>query len=269
LGRIRTIKPDFWKDEDINTLAEATQLLAIALLNYADDEGYFNANEMLIKAECCPLREPSVKIHVSLTELSRMGYVRLGEFEQKRYGHIVNFEKHQRVSHKKDSDIKNLEIVWEDSVKTCGRRAEDVRNEEGSVSEDVPLNRIELKGIEENINTNPTSKEVPSKKESPVTKLSSPPKEKNGVSTNKKIISDIKNNFKSYDQKIKIVLDYCNSLEPEEKQKFYSGALSKKSFGTPTPPKGSEAMHRLLINWYDQTVENKSPQNQNARQAEM
>lgn len=124
MGRIRTIKPDFWKDEDINTLPEPTQLLAIALLNYADDEGYFNANEMLIKAECCPLREPSVKIHVSLTELSRMGYIRLGELEQKEYGHIANFDKHQRVSHKKDSEIKGLDIKWEDSVKTCGRRAE-------------------------------------------------------------------------------------------------------------------------------------------------
>lgn len=98
MGRIRTVKPDFWIDEDINSLPEATQLLAIALLNYADDEGYFNANAMLVKAACCPLREPSVKIEDSLTKLSRMGYIKLGVFQQKKYGHIINFEKHQRVT---------------------------------------------------------------------------------------------------------------------------------------------------------------------------
>ncbi len=254
MGRIRTIKPDFWKDEDINTLPEPTQLLAIALLNYADDEGYFNANERLIKAECCPLREPSVKIHVSLTELSRMGYIRLGELEQKEYGHIANFDKHQRVSHKKDSEIKGLDITWEDSVKTCGRRAEDVRKEEGSVSEDVALNRIELNRIELNVNTNPSfiSKAVPSKKDGPMTEMSSH-QNKNRVS---KDLKNISQNFKSYDEKIKIVMSYYKSLSPGEKQKFYNSALHQRSFGTPTPERGSVDEGVLLIKWYDKSVGN-------------
>ena len=119
MPRIRTIKPIFWGHEDMSEMPEATQLLAIGLLNYADDEGYFNANPKLIKATCCPLREPSVSIHDSLTHLSKIAYLRLGTGEDgKRYGHIVNFGEHQRVNRPNPSKIKNLNIVWEDSVNT-------------------------------------------------------------------------------------------------------------------------------------------------------
>lgn len=255
MPRIRTIKPDFWKDEDINALPEATQLLAIALLNYADDEGYFNANEMLIKSECCPLREPSVSISSSLNELSNMNYINLGECNGKRYGKIVNFEKHQRVSHKKDSEIKDLEIAWEDSVKTCGRRAEDVRNDTGSLSEDVALKGRERKGIEEN--TNPISKAVPSKKEEPHDKIVIPPvqdKNKNGVSKDFKNISQ---NFKSYDQKIKIVASYLKSLTVEERYKFRRSAINLRPDHVPAPEPGSMDEGILLIELYDKRIERK------------
>jgi hypothetical protein len=116
MSRIRTIKPDFWRHEELSELSEATHMLAAALLNYADDDGYFNANPKLIQAECCPLREPSVSIPVSIQELSRIGYLRMGSGPAgKRYGQIVSFSEHQVVSHKKESKIKGLEIVWDAS----------------------------------------------------------------------------------------------------------------------------------------------------------
>ncbi len=70
MARIRTIKPDFWADEQLCSLPEATHILAAALLNYADDEGYFKANPALVKAACCPLREPSVNVQESLQQLA-------------------------------------------------------------------------------------------------------------------------------------------------------------------------------------------------------
>lgn len=116
MGRIRTIKPEFWQHEDLSDLSEAAHMLAAALLNYADDEGYFNANPLLIKAACFPLREPSSPVPVSLQELSRIGYLRLGiGADSKRYGQIVNFCEHQVISHKKDSKIKDVGIAWEPS----------------------------------------------------------------------------------------------------------------------------------------------------------
>jgi len=112
-------------------------MLAAQLLNYADDFGYFNANPHLIQAECSPLRAPSVSVPESLRSLQTVGYLRLGHTpEGKRYGHIVKFLDHQRVSHPTESKIKELPIIWEDSTKAHGRLTEEC----------VP----ELKGIEGN-----------------------------------------------------------------------------------------------------------------------
>lgn len=114
MARIRTIKPEFWKHEALSELPEATHMLAAALLNYADDEGYFNANPALVKAECCPLREPSVSIQGSLSELSRIGYIRIGRGKDGRlYGHIVRFADHQKVNRLTPSKIKDLKVDWE------------------------------------------------------------------------------------------------------------------------------------------------------------
>jgi hypothetical protein len=94
-------------------------MLAAALLNHADDEGYFNANPALVRAECCPLREPSVSVHDSLNSLAKIGYLQLGSgTDGKRYGRIVTFDDHQRVNRPTPSKIKALVAVWEDSPRT-------------------------------------------------------------------------------------------------------------------------------------------------------
>lgn len=117
MARIRTIKPEFWKHEELSALPEATHMLAAALLNYADDEGYFNANPKLVQAECCPLREPSVSVHDSLDDLSRVGFIHLCDgTDGKRYGHIVNFLSHQRINRPTASKIKDLLLVSEGAV---------------------------------------------------------------------------------------------------------------------------------------------------------
>lgn len=117
MGRIRTIKPEFWKHEDLSALPEATHILAAALLNYADDEGYFNANPGLVRSECTPLREPSVSVHDSLIALSRIGFVELFDgTDGKRYGRVVKFDDHQRVNRPTPSKIKALRVAGESSV---------------------------------------------------------------------------------------------------------------------------------------------------------
>ena len=116
MSRIRTIKPEFHKHEELSALPAETHLLAAALLNYADDEGYFNAHPGLVKAECSPLREASVTVPVSLQSLSNIGYLRLGTGNDgKRYGQVVAFQEHQVISHPKTSKINSKEIVWDSS----------------------------------------------------------------------------------------------------------------------------------------------------------
>jgi hypothetical protein len=90
-------------------------LLAAALLNYADGEGFFNANPKLIQAECSPLREPSVSIHDSLKRLAAIGFIRLGTGANGRqYGQVSSFNDHQVINRPTPSKISELDIVWED-----------------------------------------------------------------------------------------------------------------------------------------------------------
>lgn len=117
MGRIRTIKPEFWTHELLSELPEATHMLAAALLNYADDEGYFNANPALVKAACSPIREPSVSIQCSLKQLENVGYLRFGRGADGRtYGHVVTFSDHQNVNRGRDSKIKHLVNDWSHSL---------------------------------------------------------------------------------------------------------------------------------------------------------
>lgn len=112
MARIRTIKPEFWTDEDMAELSEPACLLAIGLLNYADDEGYFNANPKLIKAAVFPIREPSVPIPVLIRELSNCGYLSMfSTSDGKQFGAITNFLKHQVVNKPKESKIKCLHLI--------------------------------------------------------------------------------------------------------------------------------------------------------------
>ena len=112
MARIRTIKPTFWTDEDMAEISESACLLAIGLLNYADDEGYFNANPKLIKAAVFPIRETSRSIPVLLQELSNCGYISLFSAQNgKHFGLINNFTKHQVVNKKTPSKIKEMNLL--------------------------------------------------------------------------------------------------------------------------------------------------------------
>ncbi|WP_440997659.1 hypothetical protein [Arhodomonas sp. SL1] len=138
MGRIRTIKPGFWTHEDLSELPPETHMLAAALLNYADDEGYFNANPKLVKAACCPLREDSVSVQESLTRLAAIGFIRLGTgSDGKRYGHIPTFQRHQRVNRPRPSEIATREIAWDGAPgDSCPPLTEDSVNDHGTITDD-------------------------------------------------------------------------------------------------------------------------------------
>lgn len=109
MARIRTIKPEFWTDEDIASVSEPARLLAIGILNQADDEGFFKSNPMLLKAAVFPLCEPSMSIQGMINELSNIGYIKLcvGS-DGKQYGLVRNFNNHQKVNRPSPSKIKGL-----------------------------------------------------------------------------------------------------------------------------------------------------------------
>lgn len=121
MARIRTIKPEFWTNEDLAETSEAARLLAIGLLNHSDDEGYFKAHKSLIKAVVFPLTEPSLSIHGCLKQLSNANYIRLFRgSDGKEYGKVINFAQHQVVNRPKQSKIKPLETDTDITLKDHG-----------------------------------------------------------------------------------------------------------------------------------------------------
>ena len=109
MARIRTIKPDFWRDESLAKISTEACLLAIGLLNHCDDEGFFNANPKLVESDIFPLRELSSTTTVLLQELYKIGYVLMFQgSDGKTYGKVSNFEKHQVINKRTPSKIKDL-----------------------------------------------------------------------------------------------------------------------------------------------------------------
>lgn len=108
MARIRTIKPEFWQNEQLAGLSEHARLLAIALLNHADDEGYFLANQALVRAACFPFEEHSKKVLGSIQELSSIGYIEVRECSGKAIGFICKFLIHQRIDKPQKSKLVDI-----------------------------------------------------------------------------------------------------------------------------------------------------------------
>lgn len=104
--RIRTVKPEFWKHAVMAQLPAETQLLALALLNMADDHGYFEADPRIIRGEVMPFREDLATVSRDIRELVRVGWIEVREAPgHSAVGWVVNWSKHQRVDHPKDSKL--------------------------------------------------------------------------------------------------------------------------------------------------------------------
>jgi len=120
--RIRTIKPEFWRNKDLAKLSEFTRLMAIAVLNLADDEGFFEADPMLVRGDVFPFEDNSLRTHGALTELSRAGYLEIRKTKSKgEIGRVCNFERHQVINRPTPSKLRDLfdstnEIVDENTI---------------------------------------------------------------------------------------------------------------------------------------------------------
>ena len=111
--RIRSIKPEFWQSETMAKAPYFARLMAIAILNYADDEGFFWAVPQVIQGALFPFEEDSKNVLGSFQDLSRVGFLAFGTDEHgKRIGKVVNFCEHQRIDKPQPSKIADLVTVW-------------------------------------------------------------------------------------------------------------------------------------------------------------
>lgn len=102
--RIRTIKPEFWRSDDIAALAIEDRLLFIGLWSYVDDSG---VGEDKLAAICADLFAPDMEVDAQevfarvqrgLTELSVRGLIIRYTVQGKRYLAIPTWKKHQRIN---------------------------------------------------------------------------------------------------------------------------------------------------------------------------
>lgn len=107
--RIRSIKPEYWAHRMHKRISEGAALLGVALLNLADDEGRFEADEARIGAALFPLRPLTGGVVKCLGDLVRVGFVELYEGmvdgERVQLGVVVNFKRHQVINKPRRSQL--------------------------------------------------------------------------------------------------------------------------------------------------------------------
>ena len=107
--RIRSIKPEFWRSDDIDALSIPDRLLFIGLWSYVDDSGIGVDRESSITADLFAgdlAREPhetSVRVHGGLMRLAAAGLITRYTAASKRWLHITNWNKHKKINRPTES----------------------------------------------------------------------------------------------------------------------------------------------------------------------
>jgi hypothetical protein len=99
MPRIRTIKPEFWQDEQMSTLPLPARLLFIGTWNLADDYGILKGGNKWIKAQLFPyddnIRLEQIDQWTDLLVKARM--LIPFTFETESYLYIRTFKNHQKI----------------------------------------------------------------------------------------------------------------------------------------------------------------------------
>ena len=107
MGRIRTIKPEFWIDEKVGGLKRDERLLFLGLLNLADDEGVLKAAPAFIKGQIFAYDED-----LSVTDIKEWLVALVGarvlvsfDYNNEKYFLIRTFKSHQKINRPTPSKI--------------------------------------------------------------------------------------------------------------------------------------------------------------------
>lgn len=106
MARIRSIKPEFWSDQELTQLPRDVRMLYVALWNFADEHGRLPGDPRLIKSWCFPLDDDVSAAIVDgwLDQLAGIGKVHRYTVGGGRFLYLPNLGDHQRLEPgKKDS----------------------------------------------------------------------------------------------------------------------------------------------------------------------
>ena len=100
MARIRTIKPGFFRSDDVTPLSYRARLTWVGLWTYVDDDGRGKDNARIIKGEIWTLEDDvtHVEVEEDLEELHRHDRISRYEVDGKRYLVINKWLDHQVIS---------------------------------------------------------------------------------------------------------------------------------------------------------------------------
>jgi hypothetical protein len=101
MPRIRTVKPEFFRSKILAGCSPRARLTFIGLWTLADDEGRYEYEPELLKADLWPWEHDvtAKEADACVLELEARGRVCLYQHAGKTYLHIVNWHEHQKISH--------------------------------------------------------------------------------------------------------------------------------------------------------------------------
>ncbi len=102
--KIRTVKPEFFKDERLARASRDARLMFIGLCNMADDDGRLRAHPALIRGELFPYDEDT-EVAAWLDELVELGLVVRYEHHGQTYAFVRNFDRHQKIDKRSKSKL--------------------------------------------------------------------------------------------------------------------------------------------------------------------
>ncbi|MGH3499823.1 MAG: hypothetical protein ACRDQA_02800, partial [Nocardioidaceae bacterium] len=102
MGRIRTIKPEFFESESVTELPIRARLTWIGLWTHCDDHGRAKANAKLIKAAVWPLDKISLnEVEKDLDDLEALCLIVRYEVSGKNYLAVTNWDEHQAAAYRR------------------------------------------------------------------------------------------------------------------------------------------------------------------------
>ena len=103
--RIRSIKPEFWRSDDIDALSIPDRLLFIGLWSYVDDNGVglFSLKDIAADLFAGDMARDSQetlrRVSEGLRTLSRHGLIEVYRVDDKDYLHVTHWSRHQKITH--------------------------------------------------------------------------------------------------------------------------------------------------------------------------
>ncbi|MEN6422031.1 MAG: hypothetical protein ABFD76_08785 [Smithella sp.] len=134
MSRIRTIKPEFWTDEQVVECSPTARLLFIGLWNFCDDQGIHPYSPKTIKMEIFPGDDFKITtIENLLQELIKNSLVKTYHVDNKQYLIITGW-RHQKIE--KPNSKYPIPQLFDDQSENAQQPVGDQTPEEGIIGRD-------------------------------------------------------------------------------------------------------------------------------------